>query len=70
VTQLPVPASQMQPNQNGITNVTSICTVADCSQTAPVTSLKQLEIPRALWEISSVLALRWVFHLRRSWVFA
>jgi hypothetical protein len=29
----------------GITNVTSICTVADCSQTAPVTSLKQLEIP-------------------------
>lgn len=45
VTQLPVPASQMQPNQNGITNVTTICTVADCSQTAPITSLKQLEIP-------------------------
>jgi hypothetical protein len=45
VTQLPVPASQMQPNQNGITNVSLICTVADCSQTAPVTSLKQLEIP-------------------------
>ena len=45
VTQLPVPASQMQPNQNGITNVSSICTVADCSQTAPITSLKQLEIP-------------------------
>jgi hypothetical protein len=45
VTQLPVPAAQMQPNPNGITNVTSICTIADCSQTAPVTSLKQLEIP-------------------------
>ncbi|MGA9783989.1 MAG: hypothetical protein WBQ52_17660, partial [Terracidiphilus sp.] len=45
VTQLPVPASQMQPNQNGITNVSLICTVADCSQTAPITSLKQLEIP-------------------------
>jgi hypothetical protein len=26
-------------------NVTAICTVADCSQTVPVTSLKQLEIP-------------------------
>jgi len=45
VTQLPVPALQMQPNQNGITNVSQICTVADCSQTAPITSLKQLEIP-------------------------
>jgi hypothetical protein len=45
VTQLPVPVSQMQPNQNGITNVSLICTVADCSQTAPITSLKQLEIP-------------------------
>ncbi|MFZ0396360.1 MAG: carboxypeptidase-like regulatory domain-containing protein [Terracidiphilus sp.] len=45
VTQLPVPATQMQPNQNGITNVSLICTVADCSQTAPITSLKQLEIP-------------------------
>ncbi len=45
VTQLPIPAAQMQPNANGITNVTSLCTVADCSQTAPVTSLKQLEIP-------------------------
>jgi hypothetical protein len=45
VTQLPVPASQMQPNQNGITNVSLVCTVADCSQTAPITSLKQLEIP-------------------------
>jgi|GEM_PF-266693 len=45
VTQLPVPANQMQPNQNGITNVSVICTVADCSQTAPITSLKQLEIP-------------------------
>src|SRR5208282_2605542 len=45
VVQLPVPAAQMQPNAQGITNVTSVCTVADCSQTAPVTSLKQLEIP-------------------------
>jgi Carboxypeptidase regulatory-like domain/TonB dependent receptor len=45
VVQLPVPQSQMQPNAQGITNVTSICTVADCSQTAPITSLKQLEIP-------------------------
>ena len=45
VTQLPVPASQMQPNQNGITNVSLICTVADCSQTEAITSLKQLEIP-------------------------
>jgi hypothetical protein len=45
VTQLPVPASQMQPNQNGITNVSLICTVADCTQTKPITSLKQLEIP-------------------------
>ncbi|MFZ0302335.1 MAG: carboxypeptidase-like regulatory domain-containing protein [Terracidiphilus sp.] len=45
VTQLPVPASQMQSNQNGITNVSLICTVADCSQTKPITSLKQLEIP-------------------------
>ena len=45
VAQLPSPAAQMMPNAQGITNVTSICTVADCSQTAPVTSLKQLEIP-------------------------
>src|SRR5208283_2537580 len=45
VTQLPVPASQMQPNQSGITNVSLICTVADCSQTESITSLKQLEIP-------------------------
>jgi Carboxypeptidase regulatory-like domain/TonB dependent receptor len=45
VAQLPVPASQMQPDQNGITNVSQICTVADCSQTSPITSLKQLEIP-------------------------
>jgi hypothetical protein len=45
VTQLPVPSAQMMPNANGITNVTSICTVADCSKTAPITSLKQLEIP-------------------------
>ena len=45
VTQLPVPASQMQPDQNGITNVSLVCTVADCSQTGPITNLKQLEIP-------------------------
>jgi hypothetical protein len=45
VAQLPVPASQMQPNSSGITNVNLICTVADCSQTAPITRLKQLEIP-------------------------
>ncbi len=45
VVQLPVPAPQMQPNAQGITNVTSICTNADCSQTSPITSLKQLEIP-------------------------
>ncbi len=46
VAQLPIPAAQMMPDPvTGITNVTSVCTVADCSQTAPVTSLKQLEIP-------------------------
>jgi hypothetical protein len=45
VAQLPVPAAQMQPNAQGITNVTSVCTNADCSQTAAITSLKQLEIP-------------------------
>ncbi len=46
VVQLPVPAAQMVPNPvTGITNVTSVCTNANCSQTAPITSLKQLEIP-------------------------
>jgi hypothetical protein len=35
----------MQANAQGITNVTSICANAACSQTAPITSLKQLEIP-------------------------
>jgi hypothetical protein len=35
----------MVPNQYGQTIVSSICTVADCSQTVPITSLKQLEIP-------------------------
>jgi len=45
VVQLPVPAAQMAPNAQGITNVTSICTNAGCSQTTPITSLKQLEIP-------------------------
>ena len=46
VVQLPIPQGQMQAAPvTGITNVTQICTVADCSQTAPITSLKQLEIP-------------------------
>jgi len=46
VSALPVPLPQKQPDPGtGITNVTSICTVADCSQTVPITSLKQLEIP-------------------------
>jgi hypothetical protein len=45
VAQLPVPAAQMAPNAQGITNVTSVCANAACSQTAPITSLKQLEIP-------------------------
>ncbi len=45
VAQLPVPTAQMQPNAQGVTNLTLICTNADCSQTAPITSLKQLEIP-------------------------
>jgi Carboxypeptidase regulatory-like domain/TonB dependent receptor len=45
VAQLPVPAAQMQPNLAGITNVTAVCTVTDCSQTEPITSLKQLEVP-------------------------
>ena len=40
VAALPVPADQITSG-----NVTDICTVADCSQTMPVTSFKQLEIP-------------------------
>ena len=40
VAALPVPAGQIESG-----NVTDICTVADCSVTKPVTSLKQLEIP-------------------------
>jgi hypothetical protein len=40
ITQLPIPPDQMTSG-----NVTSICTVSDCSATVPVTSLKQLEIP-------------------------
>ncbi len=40
VAALPVPAGQIESD-----NVTDICTVADCSVTNPVTSLKQLEIP-------------------------
>ncbi|MGB8833068.1 MAG: TonB-dependent receptor, partial [Candidatus Sulfotelmatobacter sp.] len=45
VVQLPVPQAQMAPNANGITNITSVCANAACTQTSPVTSLKQLEIP-------------------------
>ena len=46
VAQLPIPATQMAPNPaTGITNVTSVCTNASCTQTTPLTSLKQLEIP-------------------------
>lgn len=46
VVQLPVPASQMAPNPvTGITNVTSICTNPNCTQTAHITSLSQLQIP-------------------------
>jgi len=56
VVQLPVPQAQMATkSSHGDHQCTSICTVADCSQTVPVTSLKQLEIPRAPWEISSGL---------------
>ena len=40
ISNLPVPAAQQASG-----NVTSICTVADCSVTVPVTSLKQIEIP-------------------------
>jgi len=40
VVQLPIPPAQQA---SGI--VSSVCTVADCSQTVPLTSLKQLEIP-------------------------
>jgi hypothetical protein len=35
----------MQPDQNGITNVSLVCNDPACSQTSPITSLKQLEIP-------------------------
>jgi Carboxypeptidase regulatory-like domain/TonB dependent receptor len=45
VVQLPVPQGQMAPNSQGITNLTSICANAGCTQTSPITSLKQLEIP-------------------------
>ncbi len=46
VVQLPVPASQMVPNPvTGITNITSVCTNASCTQTKPITSLSQIEIP-------------------------
>jgi len=45
VAQLPVPAAQMTPNAQAITNITSVCSNVACSQTASITSLKQLEIP-------------------------
>jgi hypothetical protein len=46
VVQLPIPAAEMQPNPiTGITNITTVCANSACSQTVPVTSLKQLEIP-------------------------
>jgi hypothetical protein len=45
VAQLPVPSAQMAPNSLGQTIVNTICANPSCSQTAPLTSLKQLEIP-------------------------
>jgi len=46
VAQLPVPSGQMMPDPvTGITNVTLICANPGCSQTARITSLKQLQIP-------------------------
>jgi hypothetical protein len=45
VAQLPIPAGQMQPNISGQTIVSSVCANSDCSQTTPLTSLQQLEIP-------------------------
>jgi hypothetical protein len=45
VAQLPIPQAQMAPNALGQTIVSQICTNAICSQTANLTSLKQLEIP-------------------------
>jgi hypothetical protein len=45
VVQLPVPSQQMTPNSLGQTIVSDICTNPGCSQTVPITSRKQLEIP-------------------------
>jgi hypothetical protein len=45
VAQLPIPQAQMAPNALGQTIVSQICANASCSQTANLTSLKQLEIP-------------------------
>jgi hypothetical protein len=45
VVQLPVPSLQMTPNSLGQTIVSDICTNPGCSQTVPITSRKQLEIP-------------------------
>ncbi len=40
VASLPVPAAEAQSG-----NITNVCTNADCSETQPVVSLKQLGIP-------------------------
>ena len=45
VVQLPVPAAQMQPDAAASPISPGLCGYADCSQTPPITSLKQLEIP-------------------------
>jgi len=45
VAQLPIPQSEAAPNALGQTIVSDICANAACSQTTPLTSLKQLEIP-------------------------
>ena len=50
VVQLPVPMSQMVPNANGQTIVSSVCLGANAlnctlANSVPLTSLKQLEIP-------------------------
>jgi len=45
VVQLPVPSLQMTPNSLGQTIVSDICTNPGCSQTVPITSRKQLEMP-------------------------
>ena len=44
ITLLPVPTFEMQPNANGITNITEICTVAPCTNGPPITSINQLRL--------------------------